>query len=100
MAPGGGWQHPRRGNDAPAAAAVARVAVAPLIALLVALPQPWTRRHRFMDHLVPSVTNSASFAPAETLPLSTRMTMLTSVEAMLSLPVVLIVAARAIAIVR
>jgi hypothetical protein len=64
------------------------------------LPPPWTWRPRFMDYLYLSITNSTSFAPAETLPLRTRMKMLMAVESMLSLLVILIIAARAIAILR
>ena len=45
-----------------------------------------------------SLTNSTSFAPADTLPLTTRMKSLMGLQSLLSLMVVLIIAARAISI--
>lgn len=62
------------------------------------LPQPWTWRPSFWDYLYLSFTNSVSFAPADALPLRHRMKLLMAVESLLSLLVILIIAARAISI--
>lgn len=62
------------------------------------LPQPWGWRPAFVDYLYMSLTNSTSFAPSDTLPLTTRMKALMGLQSLLSLMVVLIVAARAISI--
>lgn len=64
------------------------------------LPEPWAWRPRFIDYLYLSLTNSTSFAPADTLPLSTRMKVLMGIESLLSLLVILVIAARAISILR
>lgn len=62
------------------------------------LPEPWTWRPAFWDYLYLSFTNSVSFAPADALPLRHRMKLLMAVESVLSLMVILIIAARAISI--
>jgi uncharacterized membrane protein len=62
------------------------------------LPEPWTWRPAFWDYLYVSFTNSVSFAPADVLPLRHRMKLLMALESILSLMVILIVAARAISI--
>jgi hypothetical protein len=62
------------------------------------LPGPWDWRPKFLDYLYLSITNSTSFAPADALPLKHRVKVLMAVESLLSLLVVLIVAARAISI--
>ena len=62
------------------------------------LPEPWTWRPSFWDYLYLSFTNSVSFAPADALPLRHRMKLLMAVESLLSLMVILIIAARAISI--
>ncbi len=61
---------------------------------------PWTWRPTFPDYLYVSVTNSTSFAPADTLPLRHRVKALMASQALLSALVILIVAARAISILR
>lgn len=60
------------------------------------VPPPW--RPTFPDYLYLSLTNSTSFAPADTLPLRHRAKLLMALQSLLSLLVVLIVAARAISI--
>ncbi|MEY4374493.1 MAG: hypothetical protein RL760_659 [Candidatus Eisenbacteria bacterium] len=62
------------------------------------LPEPWTWRPAFWDYLYVSFTNSVSFAPADVLPLRHRMKLLMAMESLLSLMVILIIAARAISI--
>ena len=62
------------------------------------LPEPWTWRPAFWDYLYVSFTNSVSFAPADVLPLRHRMKLLMALESLLSLMVILIIAARAISI--
>jgi len=62
------------------------------------LPEPWAWRPSFWDYLYLSFTNSVSFAPADALPLRHRMKLLMAVESLLSLMVILIIAARAISI--
>lgn len=62
------------------------------------LPEPWTWRPAFWDYLYVSFTNSVSFAPADVLPLRHRMKLLMALESILSLMVILIIAARAISI--
>lgn len=62
------------------------------------LPEPWTWRPAFWDYLYVSFTNSVSFAPADVLPLRHRMKLLMALESILSLMVILIIAARAIGI--
>ena len=62
------------------------------------LPEPWSWRPAFWDYLYLSFTNSVSFAPADALPLRHRMKLLMAVESVLSLMVILIIAARAISI--
>jgi hypothetical protein len=60
------------------------------------VPEPWTWRPAFLDYLFVAFTNAASFAPADTLPMSTRAKALMSLQSIISLAVILIVAARAI----
>lgn len=62
------------------------------------LPEPWTWRPQFLDYLFVAFTNSASFAPADTMPLSTRTKALMAGQSVISLGIILIVAARAISI--
>ena len=62
------------------------------------LSQPWAWRPRFIDYLYLSLTNSTSFAPADTLPLTTRMKALMALQSLLSLLVIIIIASRAISI--
>ncbi len=62
------------------------------------LPEPWTWRPVFLDYLFVAFTNAASFAPADTLPLTIRAKAIMSVQSVISLGVILIVAARAISI--
>jgi len=62
------------------------------------LPTPWRWRPVFWDYLYISFTNSVSFAPADVLPLRHRMKLLMAVQSLLSLMVILIVAARAVSI--
>ncbi len=57
---------------------------------------PWTWRPAFLDYLFVAFTNAASFAPADTLPMTTRAKALMSLQSIISLGVILIVAARAI----
>jgi uncharacterized membrane protein len=64
------------------------------------LPGPWTWRPAFWDYLYLSFSNSVSFAPADVLPLRHRMKALMAVESILSLLVILLIAARAISILR
>jgi uncharacterized membrane protein len=60
------------------------------------VPEPWTWRPAFLDYLFVAFTNAASFAPADTLPMTTRAKALMSLQSIISLAVILIVAARAI----
>lgn len=62
------------------------------------LPEPWAWRPRFIDYLYMSLTNSTSFAPSDTLPLTTRMKALMALQSLLSLLVIIIIASRAISI--
>lgn len=62
------------------------------------LPEPWTWRPAFWDYLYVSFTNSVSFAPADVLPLRHRMKLLMALQSVLSLMVILVIAARAISI--
>jgi hypothetical protein len=63
------------------------------------LPGRWHWRPSFADYLYLSITNSMAFAPTDALPLRHRVKLLMALEALLSLLVVLIVAARAISII-
>ena len=60
------------------------------------LPGPWTWRPAFLDYLYIGFTNASSFAPADSLPMTTRVKAMMSVQSLISLGVILIVAARAI----
>ena len=60
------------------------------------LPGPWTWRPAFLDYLYIALTNASSFAPADSLPMTTRVKAMMSVQSLISLGVILIVAARAI----
>jgi hypothetical protein len=60
------------------------------------ISQPWTWRPQFLDYLFVAFTNAASFAPADTLPMTTRAKAMMSLQSLISLAVILIVAARAI----
>jgi uncharacterized membrane protein len=60
------------------------------------ISEPWTWRPQFLDYLFVAFTNAASFAPADTLPMTTRAKALMSLQSLISLAVILIVAARAI----
>jgi len=62
------------------------------------VPEPVAWRPTFPDYLFLSVTTATSFAPADTLPMRHRVKALMAIEAMLSLLVLLIIAARAISI--
>jgi len=64
------------------------------------LPQPWTWRPSFLDYLYLSFSNAVSFAAADVLPLRHRMKALMALESILSLLVILIIAARAISVLR
>ena len=60
------------------------------------LPGPWTWRPAFLDYHYIALTNASSFAPADSLPMTTRVKAMMSVQSLISLGVILIVAARAI----
>lgn len=62
------------------------------------VPEPCAWRPTFPDYLYLSITNATSFAPADTLPLRHRVKALMAAESLLSLPVLVIIAARAISI--
>ncbi len=62
------------------------------------VPEPWTWRPQFLDYLYLGFTNAASFAPADTLPMSTRVKAIMTLQSVISLGVIIIVAARAISI--
>lgn len=62
------------------------------------IEKPWTWRPQFLDYLYVAFTNAASFAPADTLPMTTRVKALMTLQSVISLGVILIVAARAISI--
>jgi hypothetical protein len=64
------------------------------------VPEPWTWRPQFLDYLYLGFTNAASFAPADTLPMSTRVKAIMTLQSVISLGVIIIVAARAISILR
>ena len=62
------------------------------------LPEPWTWRPAFLDYLYIAFTNASSFAPADSLPMTTRAKAMMALQSIISLGVILIVAARAISI--
>lgn len=62
------------------------------------MPEPWTWRPAFLDYLFMSTTNSASFAPADTLPLTGRAKAVMALQSVLSLAIVIVVLSRAISI--
>ena len=70
----------------------------PMLQRLDQVPEPVAWRPTFPDYLFLSVTTATSFAPADTLPMRHRVKALMAIEAMLSLLVLLIIAARAISI--
>ncbi len=62
-------------------------------------PQQQAKTHwqpTFVDYMYVSITNATAFSPTDTLPLSRRAKMLMAIQAVLSLLVVAVVAARAI----
>ena len=62
------------------------------------VPEPLSWRPTFPDYLYLAITNATSFAPADVLPLRHRVKVLMAVESLLSLLVLVIIAARAIAL--
>ena len=63
------------------------------------LAQPaW--RPRFLDYLYVALTNAAAFSPTDAMPLTVRAKMLMSVESLASMVTVLVVAARAVNILK
>jgi hypothetical protein len=62
------------------------------------VPEPQAWRPTFPDYLFLAITNATSFAPADVLPLRHRVKALMAVESLLSLLVLVIIAARAIAL--
>lgn len=60
------------------------------------LPEPWTWRPDFLDYLFMSITNSTSFAPADTLPLTRRAKALMAAQSVLSVAIVIVILSRAI----
>lgn len=64
------------------------------------LPEPWNWKPTFMDYLYVSFTNSTAFSPTDTLPLQPRIKALMTVQAALSLLTILLVAARAVSMLR
>lgn len=61
-------------------------------------PSDW--RPKFFDYLYTSFANGTSFAPADAMPLSTRMKALFATESIVSLVTIAVVAARAVNILR
>ena len=61
-------------------------------------PPKW--RPRFVDYLYTSYANASSFAPADAMPLSTRAKALFAAESLVSLVTVVVVAARAVNILK
>ncbi len=62
------------------------------------LPEPWTWRPAFLDYLYIALTRASSFAPADSLIMTTRAKAMMALQSIISLGVILIVAARAISI--
>lgn len=58
------------------------------------LPQPWYPT--FLDYLYVSITNATAFSPTDTMPLSRRAKFIMGLQALISLIVVVLIAARAI----
>lgn len=63
-------------------------------------PEPWRWKPRFADYLYVSVTNSMAFSPTDAMPLERRIKALMAVQAAISMLTILLVAARAVNILR
>lgn len=64
----------------------------------VLAPKGW--EPTFMDYLYVSITNAAAFSPTDTMPLTRRAKLLMTVQSMVSLVTIALVAARAVNILR